>query len=139
MQVFDHQLADAAELALAFPNVQIILEHFGWPLDFSATGFANWKKNIAKIACCSNVAIKLSCFGCAFQKKISKQFIDDYIKFVIEAFGCDRCLFGSNFPPDGLFYKLHEIIAIAKQAVEHLDYEEQRNIFFCNAKRIYRI
>ncbi|APC90746.1 MULTISPECIES: amidohydrolase family protein [Francisella] len=139
LQVFDHQLADAKHLALEFPNTQIILEHLAWPTDLTPEGFVNWQKNIASIAACSNVVVKLSCFGCAFQRKVSEQVICKYIKATIDAFGPDRCLFGSNFPPDSLFYKLDEVITLVKKASEHLGYEAQRKIFFSNAKRIYRL
>ena len=139
LQIFDHQLVEAKQLAKDFPNTQIILEHLAWPTDFSSAGFLSWKKNIASIAECDNVVIKLSCFGCAFQKKLSHHTIKKYIKTAIDVFTPDRCMFGSNFPPDSLFLRLNEMIKLLKDATSDLTDDEQRKLFFNTAQRIYRL
>ena len=139
MQLFDHQLQDAKNMADRFPNTQIILEHLAWPTDLSEAGFNRWKKNITTIAACPNVSIKISCLGCAFQKKITESAIIQYIKTAIDIFGTDRCLFGSNFPPDSLFYTLDKIVSIVKRATTHLSPSEQKKIFYSNCKSIYKI
>ena len=139
LQIFDHQLPEAKQLAIQFPDTQIILEHLAWPTDFSENGFIKWKERITSIAVCDNVSIKLSCVGVAFQHKITDASIQKYIQTAINTFGIDRCLFGSNFPPDSLYYTLDEVVNLMRQAIAGLDYSEQRKIFYDNAMRIYRM
>ena len=62
-----------------------------------------------------------------------------YIKDVVNIFGADRCCFGSNFPPDKLFYELDEIILLVKEALVDLPYPQQRKVFYENALRLYSI
>jgi predicted TIM-barrel fold metal-dependent hydrolase len=53
------------ELAQAYPDTTIVLDHFGGPLGIGpyegrrAEIFAEWKKNIAELARCPNVVAKL--------------------------------------------------------------------------------
>lgn len=39
LQIYDHQLEEAALLAQTFPNINIIIEHLAWPLNISEIGF----------------------------------------------------------------------------------------------------
>ena len=50
-------LAEAARLAHDFPTTQIILNHTGLPADRSAEGIAAWRRSMAILAQCPNVAV----------------------------------------------------------------------------------
>jgi predicted TIM-barrel fold metal-dependent hydrolase len=56
-------LAEAVELARAFPATQIILNHTGLPADRSAEGLAGWRAAMADLAREPNVAVKISGLG----------------------------------------------------------------------------
>ena len=77
LQIFDHQIPEAVVLAKTFPNIQIILEHMGWPTAFSDSDFHQWQERLKKIADCPNVSVKFSGIGCVFQKRISSERIKD--------------------------------------------------------------
>lgn len=139
MSVYDHQLSEVEILAKIFPNTQIIINHLAWPTDFSAEGFSLWQQRLQGIAACDNVNIKLSCIGCAFQGHISEELIIAYIKGAINHFGTQRCLFGSNFPPDSLFYTWNDLLDLIKRAVGYLSYADQKQLFYENAKHIYQL
>lgn len=139
LQVYDHQLSEAAILAKNFPDTQIILTHMGLPNDFTESDFKNWRERINQIAFYPNVSIKISRIGGIFQRKVPESLIMAYIQQAIEIFGTDRCLFGSNFPPDSLFYSFDELIHLIKKALVHLSYDDQQKIFYGIANRIYRL
>jgi predicted TIM-barrel fold metal-dependent hydrolase len=62
---FHTQLEDVAKLAMACPNVPIVLDHVGGPLGVGRFAgkrdevFAAWSAGIVKLARCSNVHVKL--------------------------------------------------------------------------------
>jgi predicted TIM-barrel fold metal-dependent hydrolase len=57
----------------------------------------------------------------------------------VEAFGANRCLFGSNCPPDTLFYDFHALLDVYKDAFAERSAEEQSDLFFGTARRVYRL
>ena len=71
-----------------------------------------WKANITEIAKCPNVTVKLGGLGMVsvgydfHERDVPPGSADlaeawrPYIEHCIEAFGVDRCMFESNFPPD---------------------------------------
>ena len=59
------QISDATNLARAFPDTTIVLDHFGGPIGSRPYAgkqdevFANWKTQIDELARCPNVVAKL--------------------------------------------------------------------------------
>lgn len=116
--MLEPQLPDLIDLAKAFPQTQIILDHVGTPLGIAsyagkrAERFPIWKANIGKLAALPNVAVKLGGLAMvfpgfssfmAFPPASSETLAAEwkpYIETCIEAFGPDRCMFESNFPVD---------------------------------------
>ena len=116
--LFQTQLAELVELANAFPETKIVLNHCGGPITigrFAAKGddaFAEWKTSILELARCSNVFVKLGglavrLLGSGFEDQPVPPSSEDvaaawrpYIETCIEAFGPERGMFESNFPPD---------------------------------------
>jgi L-fuconolactonase len=72
----------------------------------------SWRKDIGELAKCPNVTVKLggvgmTSFGFDFPEREAPPSSEElaaawrqYIEPCIEAFGPDRCMFESNFPPD---------------------------------------
>jgi len=59
------QLAEVGDLAAAFPNTQIVLDHVGGPLGYASYAsrhdevFATWKKSMAELARRPNITVKV--------------------------------------------------------------------------------
>lgn len=138
VQIYDHQIEDVIALAMAFPNIKMIIEHLAWPTDLSPQGFSLWKTRIANLAKFPNVFMKVSGIGCVFQHLEAKK-INDYMYAALTLFGVDRCMFGSNCPPDTLFYSFDELMMFYKQALSIFSQDEQYKFFYLNAKKIYRL
>src|SRR5207245_2312409 len=116
--VFHPQLADAVDLARAFPRANIIVGHVGGPLGYGPYAgkrdavFAAWKAGIIELARCPNVVMKLGGmmmrlaaydYGARPAPPSSAELADywrPYVETCIERFGAARSMFESNFPVD---------------------------------------
>lgn len=131
-------LAEAAELAQAFPETQIILNHTGLPSDRSADGLAGWRAAMHLLAANSNAAVKISGLG---QRDKPWTAADNrgVVRDTIEIFGVERCMFASNFPVDSLVADYGTIFAGFAEIVADLSAAEREQLFVGNAARFYRI
>jgi predicted TIM-barrel fold metal-dependent hydrolase len=127
---------EAAALAAAFPDTQIIVNHTGLPADRSAAGIAGWTKAMTTLAGCPNVAVKISGLG---QPGIrwTAEANRDIVRTTIDAFGVDRCMFASNFPVDSLCATFTTIFSGFRDIVADLSAPERRSLFHDNAVRLY--
>lgn len=131
-------LAEAADLAEAFPQTQIIINHTALPSDRSDDGLAGWRAAIRRAAKCPNIAIKISGLGQKGQSwtlEMNRPVIRD----TIEIFGVERCMFASNFPVDSLVASFATIFDGFRRSVEDLPAAQQDALFCDNAARLYRI
>mgnify|MGYP002840104112 CR=1 FL=1 len=111
---------ELADLARAFPDTTIILDHVGGVLGVGPyegkrdEHFAQWKAGILDAASCPNVSVKLGglamhTVGFGFEHRETPAGSEElaeawrpYIETCIEAFGADRAMFESNYPVDGV-------------------------------------
>jgi L-fuconolactonase len=151
------QIPEVIDLARAFPDTTIILDHFGGPLGIGPyTGnsdevFEIWKPLVSELATCDNVFAKLgginmdvNGFGW-HQKSLppsSKQLADAtrrYYDFTIEAFGPDRCMFESNFPVDKLSCSYQVVWNTFKRIASGASKSEKAALFHDTAARVYSL
>jgi predicted TIM-barrel fold metal-dependent hydrolase len=151
------QLVDLADLARAFPQTTIILNHVGGPIgigpykDKKAETFAQWKAGIAEVAKSPNVVVKLGGLGMTFgmfdfymrEKPPSSADLETayrpYIETCIAAFGVDRGMFESNFPPDGASSSYAILWNAFKRLSAGASASEKAMLFSGTAKRVYRL
>jgi predicted TIM-barrel fold metal-dependent hydrolase len=138
LQVFAPQMADAAGLAEACPDVTFILQHAGMLEDLSADGRAAWRAGMARLASCPNVVSKLSGLG-TFIHRNDLAHIREVIEDTVNIFGAERCLFGSNFPIEKLWTSYRELVASYRAATVQLRGEQRDALFRTTAMRVYRI
>ena len=116
--LLEPQLPDVIDLARAFPDTAIVLDHVGTPLGRGSyegrlpERFPIWRDNIRELAKAQNVVVKLGGLAMAFcnfpsflaePRAPSEQLAAEWgpsIEACIEAFGPERCMFESNFPVD---------------------------------------
>ncbi len=92
----------ACKLAAAFPQVQFVLNHVGFPKQTDPTYFQQWRRAIAELALAPNVACKLSGLSMIYHEPTAECF-RPWVRHAWDVFGAGRCLFGSNWPVDSLF------------------------------------
>jgi predicted TIM-barrel fold metal-dependent hydrolase len=151
------QIPELTSLARAFPDTTIILDHVGGPLGIGPYAgkrdqiFRQWKHDIAELAGCENVYVKLGGLAmkiCGFgwhtqEKPPSSQQLAaasaPYYHYCIEQFGVARCMFESNFPVDKLSCSYGVLWNSFKSLAEGCSADERAALFHNTAARVYRL
>lgn len=130
-------MPEALKLAQRHPELEIVLEHIGYPRRRDAAYFASWKDAINKLATAHNVTMKIS--GLPMTDPLcSKESLRPWAEASLEAFGPGRCVLGSNWPVDRLYISYATIIEFMREYIATLSQAEQALICSANAKRLYR-
>jgi predicted TIM-barrel fold metal-dependent hydrolase len=138
LQVFAPQMAGAAELAAACPDVTFVLQHAGMLEDLSPAGIDQWKTGMALLADQPNIVSKLSGLG-TFLRRNDAAHIAFVVRETVRLFGADRCLFGSNFPIEKLWTTYGDLAAAHRAAITQFSPAEQAAITGGTATRVYRL
>jgi predicted TIM-barrel fold metal-dependent hydrolase len=138
LQVFAPQMAGAARLADACPEVTFVLQHAGMLEDGSAEGRELWLADMKQLAAQPNVVSKLSGLG-TFIHRNDERHIAAIVGDTVATFGADRCLFGSNFPIEKLWTDYRSLVAAYRKATEPLAASDRQAIFAATARRVYRL
>lgn len=138
LQVFAGQMAAAATLADACPEVSFVLQHAGMLEDLSENGRAQWRASLSELAARPNVAAKLSGFG-TFIHRNDAGHVVWLVEETVALFGAERCLWGSNFPIEKLWTDYPALLQAHLHATVGLSETQRTDIFSGTASRIYRI
>jgi predicted TIM-barrel fold metal-dependent hydrolase len=155
--LFHPQLGEFVDLARAFPDTKIILDHCGGPVGLGRFAgkreetFPVWKASIQQAAKCSNVVVKLGglamrLLGFDFHERPKPPTSEQaaaawrpYIETCIEAFGPDRCMFESNFPPDKGQCSYQVIFNAFKRIAAQYSEAEKTALFSKTAVDVYKL
>jgi len=156
--VYPENLLALKDLALAFPNTTIILDHLGCPTSdqsnqqYEKGSMKMWKPIIKELAdSCPNVNIKLSglgmpVFGLGFENHpeppTSNELAEAWKPFIehcIDCFGVNRCMFASNFPVDKVSTGYTQLYNAFKIIVQDMPVSDKKKLFHDNAARIYKL
>ena len=155
--LYHQQLPELTELARAFPDTTIVLDHIGGPIGIGPYAgkreeiFDAWRQDIAALAQCDNVTVKLggltmSSAGFRWHKREappgSEELADvmaPYYRHCIEQFGADRCMFESNFPVDRLSCSYAVLWTAFKRLSQAYSETERTALFHDTATRVYRL
>ncbi len=155
--LFHPQLSEFVDLARAFPDTRIVLDHCGGPVGLGRFAgrreetFPVWKASIQQAAKCPNVAVKLGglamrLLGFDFHERAMPPSSEQaaaawrpYIETCIEAFGPERCMFESNFPPDKGQCSYQVIFNAFKHIAAQYNEAEKTALFSKTATDFYRL
>jgi predicted TIM-barrel fold metal-dependent hydrolase len=155
--LFHPQIGELADLARAFPDTRIVLDHCGGPVGVGSYAnrraeiFPVWKASIEEIAKCPNVSVKLGglamrLLGYDFHERPVPPSSEDaakawrpYIETCIEAFGPARAMFESNFPPDKGQCSYQVIFNAFKRLAAQYSEAEKTALFSKTAADFYRL
>lgn len=149
------QLPELCDLADAFPDLPIVVNHCGGLLGIGSYdepgNFGRWQVLVRETARRPNTLMKLGGLsarrcGFAFEKRATPATAEDlarlwkpYIETCIEAFGPARCMFESNFPPDRVSGNYRTVWNALKLTAAGYSVAEKAAMFCDTARRIYRI
>jgi predicted TIM-barrel fold metal-dependent hydrolase len=155
--LFHPQIGELTDLARAFPDTRIVLDHCGGPVglgrfaDRREETFTGWKASIHEAAKCPNVVVKLGglamrLLGYDFHERAMPPSSEDvaaawrpYMETCIEAFGPQRCMFESNFPPDKGQCSYQVIFNAFKRIAAQYSETEKTALFSKTATDVYRL
>ncbi|MEA2866046.1 MAG: hypothetical protein QOE39_761 [Bradyrhizobium sp.] len=155
--LFHPQIGELTDLARAFPDTKIVLDHCGGPIGIGSYAnrrdeiFPAWKASIQEIAGCPNVAVKLGglamrLLGYDFHERPLPPSSEEaaaawrpYIETCIEAFGPERSMFESNFPPDKGQCSYQVIFNAFKRIAAQYSEAEKTALFSKTAAEFYEL
>ncbi len=155
--IWHPQLPELTDLARAFPETSIVLNHMGSPLNVGRfTGkrtevFEQWHHDMRALAACENVSVKLGGFGMdvagfPFLQRPGTASSDElaaawkpYVETCIELWGPTRCMFESNFPVDRATCGYGVIWNTFKKISAQYSPAERTDLFHDTAARVYRL
>jgi predicted TIM-barrel fold metal-dependent hydrolase len=133
------QLPVACELAKACENTKLILNHCGVP-DIAGNGLDPWRQDIKALAQIPNVICKLSgLMAYCAPGTSSLETIEPYVDHVLNCFGPNRMLWGSDWPVVNLAKGLPEWIAVTRKILGKLSADEASSIAYGTAQIVYKV
>jgi predicted TIM-barrel fold metal-dependent hydrolase len=150
-------MRQVTDLAKAFPDTAIILNHFSGPLgigpykDRREEIFRQWKADVTELVQCPNVVVKLGGInmpvnGFNWHRRPSPPSSDelvaatrDYYLHAIDKFGPRRCMFESNFPVDRISCSYSVLWNSFKKIATGFSADEKAQLFHLTAAETYRL
>jgi len=138
LMLYPYQAEELARLARDFPGQAFVINHCGSPIDRDRDGMALWKDGLRRLGSLPNISIKISALT-AYDPSPTTDSLRDVALHCIDCFGADRAMFGSDFPVGRLWTSFDAIFDGFKAIVHDFSEDEQRALFYDNARRAYRI
>lgn len=137
--VLPHQLPACARAAAAHPGLTFVLDHLGKP-PIASGALEPWASRVRALAALSNMVCKLS--GMVTEAGRSTWTPADlwpYAGTVLDAFGPERIMFGSDWPVCTLAASCEEVLRTAERLTSDLGAGERTQVFESTARRVYRL
>jgi L-fuconolactonase len=134
-----HQLAAAEATVSALPEGRFVADHLSKP-PIADGGREPWETRIRALAAHPNVTCKLS--GMVTEADWAAWTVADlrpYAEVVLDAFGPERLMFGSDWPVCTLAATYGEVVAAARELTAQLTPGERAAVFGGTARAVYRL
>ncbi len=135
--VRNRQIAEVTKLAELCPEVIFVLDHLGKP-DVAAGQWTGWLQDLKAMAQLDNVRCKLS--GLTTEADEGTRGTDNirrYLRAALDAFGPDRCMFGSDWPNASLQISYAGWVSLVLDSVSDLDARERDRVMRGTALEVY--
>jgi predicted TIM-barrel fold metal-dependent hydrolase len=138
LQMIPPQMPAVLNALRQVPDLAVALCHCGSPWDQSPAGLASWRKGLKELAELPNTHCKVSGLG-MFNHQWQCEDIRSIILNVIDIFGTERVMFGSNFPVDKLYGDYETLWHSYESITQDFSSSEKHALFFSNAASFYQI
>ncbi len=137
--IYYYHLPNTVKLVRQFPDQLFVIDHIAKP-KISQNEIFLWKKLMTPLASCPNVYCKISGMVTESIWHGWKQGdFTPYLDTILDLFGTQRILYGSDWPVCTLSASYSETYHIVKSYFDGFSTEEQNDFFGMNAKRIYHL
>ncbi|MDN3654661.1 amidohydrolase family protein [Ferruginibacter paludis] len=137
--VFPRQLKHVAAFVQRFPEQQFVIDHLAKP-DFKKADFAEWEKAMRAAAAYPNVCCKVS--GMVTEADWKNWTNDSFtycLDVVVDAFGINRLMFGSDWPVCLVAASYQETCNIIHRYFMQFSIAEQEKLWGKNAVDFYHL
>ncbi|GAB2518953.1 amidohydrolase family protein [Microbulbifer agarilyticus] len=138
LQMVPDQMPALLVVLSRLPELNVALCHAGSPWEQTGSGWERWKAGIKELARLPNIYCKVSGLG-MFNPNWTIDSLRPIVRHVINSFGTERVMFGSNFPVDKLYRSYGELWETYRLLIENESGETRHQIFYSNAARFYQI
>ncbi|MFH8484174.1 amidohydrolase family protein [Streptomyces longisporoflavus] len=135
--VLPGQLPACVRAAREHPELTFVLDHLGKP-PIATGALEPWAADVRSLAALPNTVCKLS--GLVTEAAPKTWTVEDlrpYAETVLDAFGPDRLMFGSDWPVCTLAATYEEVLAVARRLTGSLGDTERAALFGGTAARVY--
>ena len=137
--IFPDQLRYVPALVQAFPNQKFVIDHIAKPT-IKEQKIPDWKKDIQALAGYENLYCKISGMVTeANWKDWEQKDFTPYLDTVVETFGTNRIMFGSDWPVCLVAASYQQMLAIVTDYFSSFTENEQAQFFGLNAIEFYNL
>ena len=138
LQMISPQIPRLLPVLRQVPELRVALCHCGSPWDQTPEGLAGWRQGLDELAQFPNLCCKVSGLG-MFNPQWTDQDLRPLISQVLDIYGPERVMFGSNFPVDKLYNSYAALWRCYDTATADFTPSEREQMFFHTAADFYRI
>ncbi|WP_037683138.1 amidohydrolase [Streptomyces griseus] len=135
--VLPHQLPACVKAAADHADLTFVLDHLGKP-PIASGEREPWETSVRSLAALSNTVCKIS--GMVTEADPTSWTTDDlrpYAEAVLDAFGPDRLMFGSDWPVCTLAATYGQVLSVTTELTHGLSTGERAQLFETTATRVY--
>jgi len=138
--ILAHQLPAAIEMLSHVPNLRVVIDHIAKPNIKTGEGFKAWKDNMRILANNPNCYCKLSGMVTeADWQSWASQDILPYMKTVLDLFGSQRVMFGSDWPVCLVAGEYKNVKQLVLDFIAEYAPNAKDRVFGLNASHFYRV
>jgi L-fuconolactonase len=137
---FPRQLPYVVQALESVPELTVVIDHLSKPVYTAERGeWAKWAEHMTALSARPGTYCKLSGMVTEVGAGWSVDDVRRHADFVLEAFGPDRVLFGTDWPVCLQVASHAQVVELAEQLTSPLNDTERAAIFGGNAERVYGI
>ncbi len=132
-------LKHASTLAQMLPELPMVIDHLSKP-QIRSRELSAWRKDLEEAARYPNIFCKLS--GMVTEADWNNWTPGDlkpYVETALEAFGAERCMFGSDWPVCELAGTYQQVFDALNECLGAISASERESIFCNTAKQFYKL
>ncbi|HRH61031.1 MAG TPA: amidohydrolase family protein [Chitinophagaceae bacterium] len=137
--IFPDQLQYALQFVKAFPHQRFVIDHIAKPY-IKDKKIDDWKRDMLQFKFFENVYCKIS--GMVTEADWQNWKYEDFVPYldvVVESFGTDRIMFGSDWPVCLVAASYERMLGIVKKYFSSFSKGEQQKFFGDNAMKFYNL
>lgn len=127
-----------AAMAHSFPNLTIVLAHFGLP-DGDPNSYDSWRLSMAQLARLPNINVKLSGLPLTGDTQNDTAMTQSHVAATLDLFGTDRLMYASNWPVATALASPRHWRTLLNKTLDqmNLDAPQRDALYHRNAARLY--